>query len=137
MPEPTPSKASIKGHPVHPMLIPFPIVLITAALVIDLVYSLNEDDAWASGWATASAWLLAGAAVTGSLATVAGATDCFGVKEVREHKVAKQHAIGNTAILTVTSLRVGRQLRQRGSVCGTSGSCTHSTTCRNGVRGGG
>ena len=32
------STASIAGHPVHPMLIPFPIAFFVATLVCDLVF---------------------------------------------------------------------------------------------------
>ena len=32
------STASIAGHPIHPMLIPFPVVFMVTALVTDLVF---------------------------------------------------------------------------------------------------
>lgn len=44
MTKPIPSKAAIKGHPIHPMLIPFPIVLIPAALAADVVYAVNDGE---------------------------------------------------------------------------------------------
>jgi len=84
------------------MLIPFPIALISAALVADVVYAVNEGEGWASGWATAAAWLLWGAVVMGALAALAGAVDFFGVGEVRAHEAAKRHAIGNAVILVLT-----------------------------------
>lgn len=102
MPEPIPSRAAIKGHPVHPMLIPFPITLISAALVADVVYALNEGERWAGGWATAAAWILWGAVLMGALAGLAGAMDYFSVREVREHKTAQRHGLGNSLILALT-----------------------------------
>ena len=51
MPNPK-STASIAGHPIHPMLIPFPIAFLVTAFVTDLA-------AWQSGnaaWAVASMW---------------------------------------------------------------------------------
>ena len=36
------STANIAGHPIHPMLIPFPIAFLVSAFVTDLVY-------WATG----------------------------------------------------------------------------------------
>jgi uncharacterized membrane protein len=32
------SKASIAGHPIHPMIIPFPLVLWTTSFVADVIY---------------------------------------------------------------------------------------------------
>jgi uncharacterized membrane protein len=34
-----PSTASIGGHPIHPMLIPFPIAFLSGAVVTDIVYT--------------------------------------------------------------------------------------------------
>jgi uncharacterized membrane protein len=33
-----PSTASIKGHPIHPMLVPFPIAFLVGTLATDLVF---------------------------------------------------------------------------------------------------
>lgn len=40
------SKIKIFGHPVHPMLIAFPVALYTAAMVCFLVYNGNADPFW-------------------------------------------------------------------------------------------
>jgi uncharacterized membrane protein len=53
MPNPK-STAQIAGHPVHPMLIPFPIACFVLALVSDLAFWRTSNDFWA----TASLWLL-------------------------------------------------------------------------------
>lgn len=48
------STASIAGHPIHPMLIPFPIAFFVATFVRDLIYWQTASTAWA----TAGIWLL-------------------------------------------------------------------------------
>ena len=48
------STAKLGGHPIHPMLIPFPIVCFIGVLVTDIVFLNNHDP----GWATASRYLL-------------------------------------------------------------------------------
>jgi uncharacterized membrane protein len=48
------STASIAGHPLHPMLAPFPIAFFVATAACDLVFSRTE----APFWASASFWLL-------------------------------------------------------------------------------
>ena len=40
------SKIKIFGHPLHPMLIPFPVAFYTGALVCYIVYSSNHDAFW-------------------------------------------------------------------------------------------
>ena len=37
------SKVKIAGHPIHPMLVAFPVAFYTATLVCYLVYNSNED----------------------------------------------------------------------------------------------
>lgn len=40
------SKVKIAGHPVHPMLVPFPIAFYTATLFSFVVYALGGDPFW-------------------------------------------------------------------------------------------
>ena len=87
------STAKIGDHPIHPMLIPFPIVFFVSTFVADLVYLSNDD----AGWARASVWLL-GAGLVGALAAaLAGFADFFGDKRVSKIGDAWQHMIGNLA----------------------------------------
>jgi uncharacterized membrane protein len=41
------STASIAGHPLHPMLIPFPVVFLVTAFVTDLVFWSTGYEIWA------------------------------------------------------------------------------------------
>jgi uncharacterized membrane protein len=89
------STAKIGGHPIHPMLIPFPIVCFIGAFVTDVVYSRNLD----SGWATASHWLLIVGLVMAALAAVAGLTDFFGDKRVQSGDAIKHMLANVTAVV--------------------------------------
>src|SRR5205809_7344311 len=40
------SRASIGGHPIHPMLIPFPIGLLVFSLIADLIYLWRGNPVW-------------------------------------------------------------------------------------------
>jgi uncharacterized membrane protein len=40
------SKASIGGHPIHPMLIPFPIGLLVFSLIADVIYLWRGNSVW-------------------------------------------------------------------------------------------
>jgi len=90
------STAQIGGHPIHPMLIPFPIVCFIGALVTDIVFLNNHDP----GWATASRYLLAVGLVMAALAAVAGLTDFMGDDRIRGMGDALKHMLANvTAVV--------------------------------------
>src|SRR5690349_14456035 len=94
MPNPK-SAASIFGHPVHVMLVPFPIAFFVAALGCDVVFwnTLNAS------WATAAAWLLGGGLVMAALAAIAGLTDFLSEPRIRALNDAWQHMIGNVVLV--------------------------------------
>jgi len=95
----TESRVAISGHPVHPMVVPFPIALLSSAFVADLAF-------WATRrpfWAQTSSWLTRAGAVTGALAAVAGATDFLSIEKAREHRAGRIHAVGNAAALLLAT----------------------------------
>jgi uncharacterized membrane protein len=89
------STARIGTHPIHPMLVPFPIVCFIGALVTDIVFLNNHDH----GWATASRYLLAIGLVMAALAAVAGLTDFFGEKRIQGSDAIKHMLANVTAVV--------------------------------------
>jgi uncharacterized membrane protein len=89
------STARIGGHPIHPMLIPFPIVCFIGALVTDIVFLSNSD----AGWATASKYLLGIGIVMALLAALAGLTDFFGDKRIQVSDAIKHMLANVTAVV--------------------------------------
>jgi len=85
------STASIAGHPIHPMLIPFPVVFLVTALVSDFVFWATDYEIWA----TASMWFLGAGIVMALVAALFGFTDFFGDSRIRDISDAWQHLIGN------------------------------------------
>ena len=73
------STASIAGHPIHPMLVPFPIAFFVGAFVTDLVFWRT---AWPF-WSAASFWLLSGGLVMAALAAVVGLIDVLSEPRIR------------------------------------------------------
>ena len=65
MPNPR-STAQIAGHPIHPMLIPFPIAFFVSTFVADLVYWQTSSAASAN----ATVWLLGAGLVMAALAAI-------------------------------------------------------------------
>jgi uncharacterized membrane protein len=96
------STAQIAGHPLHPMLVPFPIAFLIATFVSDVVYRVTGD----LFWPRVSFWLLVGALVMAALAALAGFTDFLGERLLRAASVAWFHMIGNVTavVLSLISL---------------------------------
>lgn len=90
-----PSTVAIAGHPLHPLIVTFPIAFLTGALATDLGYWFTDD----SFWARASFWLLIGGLVTGVLAAVTGMSDFLKIDRVRQHSAGWAHMVGNVAAL--------------------------------------
>lgn len=101
MPTPTAtnprSTASIAGHPLHPMLIPFPIAFFVAAFVCDLAFWQMGD----AFWATASLWLIGAGLVMAVLAAVVGATDVLSEPRIQGLSDAWLHAGGNVVAVVI------------------------------------
>ncbi len=91
------STASIAGHPIHPMLIPFPIAFFVGTFVCDIVYWQTANAAWA----TATPWLLGAGLVMAALAAIAGATDVFGDTRIRALNDAWWHAGSNVLVVLI------------------------------------
>jgi uncharacterized membrane protein len=95
------SKARIAGHPIHPMLVPFPIVCFTGALLTDIAYASSANMMWANF----SAWLLAVGMAMGVLAALAGLVDFIGNRRVRAQRPAWPHMLGNIVVLVLVHSR--------------------------------
>ena len=91
------STASIAGHPIHPMLIPFPIAFFVSTFVCDLVYWQTASAAWA----TAAMWLLGAGVIMAALAAVAGLTDVLGEPRIRALNDVWWHAGGNVVAVLI------------------------------------
>ena len=63
--------AKLGTHPLHPMLIPFPVAFLVGALVTDLAFIATSDNFWAR----ASMWLIGAGVLMALVAAVAGFTD--------------------------------------------------------------
>ena len=91
------STAQIGGHPIHPMLIPFPIACLVGAFVTDLIFLVSGD----RGFATASHWLIGFGIGTALLAAVFGLIDYMGDDRIRRLGHALQHMMANVAAVVV------------------------------------
>jgi len=96
MPNPK-STAQIAGHPIHPMLIPFPIAFFVGTFVCDLVFWQTNSPASAN----AAPWLLGAGLVMAALAAVMGLIDVFGDQQIRQLSTVWWHASANVLVVLI------------------------------------
>jgi uncharacterized membrane protein len=86
------------GHPVHPMLIVFPLGLLSTAVIFDVIYLVTTN----GEFAIVSFWAIAGGLVGGLLAAVFGLVDWLAIpKGTRAKSVGLTHGIGNVVIVAL------------------------------------
>ena len=98
-----PSTVAIAGHPIHPLLVTFPIAFLSAVLFTDLGYWLTRD----LFWARASAWLIGAGIITGLVAAATGMMDFLKIDRVRQHNAGWFHMVGNVAALAISLINLG------------------------------
>lgn len=106
------STAQIGGHPIHPMLIPFPIVCFVLTFITDIAYTRTHDASWAS----ASNWLLAVGLVMAALAAVAGLTDFLGDDRIRRLGDALKHMLANVTAVVLELVNLVLRWRDAGFI---------------------
>jgi uncharacterized membrane protein len=89
------STAHIAKHPIHPMLVPFPIVCFVGTLVTDIAYASTAEMMWANF----SAWLVSIGLIMGVLAALAGLIDFLSNRLIRAQRPAWPHMLGNILVL--------------------------------------
>ncbi len=92
------STVAIAGHPIHPLLVTFPIGLLVAAFATDVGYFLTRDPFWAR----ASIWLIGAGFITAVIAASTGIMDYIRIDRVRKRTAGQAHLILNVTVLLAT-----------------------------------
>ena len=92
------SPASIGGHPIHPMIIPFPIALWVFSLVADIIYLWRGNPVW-KDWI--AFYTLLGGIIMAAVAAVPGLIDWLSISDKSVVKIANWHARLNVIALLV------------------------------------
>ena len=88
------TRLKLAGHPIHPMLIVFPLGLFSAGFLFDVVYLLGRDAVFAD----VAFWTITVGIVGGLLAAVFGLIDFLGEPRIRALNDARWHAGGNVPL---------------------------------------
>jgi uncharacterized membrane protein len=127
-----PSRASIMGHPLHPILVPLPIASLVGAFVSDVAY-LRTGDRF---WARASKTLLATGLLTGLAAAPLGMLDFASLPHARKPIDGWIHGIGNAAVLGLAAANLaGRRGDGERAIAGSDVLLSATTAALLGVSG--
>lgn len=100
------SRARLFGHPIHLVLISFPLGLLTTSVVFDVVYLLTGDEKWAE----ISFWMIAAGVIGGLVAAVFGLIDWLAIPSgTRAKSVGLWH--GGVNVVMVALFTSSRLLR--------------------------
>jgi uncharacterized membrane protein len=101
------SPASIKKHPVHPMLVALPIGLWVFALVCDTVRAAGGNTVWQ----TVAIYCIAGGIVGALLAAIPGLIDYFSIDEAAMRRIANLHMALNLGALVIFAINLWLRFR--------------------------
>ena len=90
------SRAKFLGHPIHQMLIVFPLGLLATGVIFDIIYLITDNPTMA----TVAFWMIAAGIVGGILAMPFGWIDWFAIPSgTRAKSVGLRHGLGNGVVL--------------------------------------
>lgn len=99
----TDSKVAIAGHPVHAMLVSFPIAMTMCTLGADAFYWWTGD----AFWARAALWAIGMAFLMGVLAGVAGTVELLLVAGIRRRSASWTHFVIAMTLLAILGANWG------------------------------
>jgi uncharacterized membrane protein len=92
------TRFKVLGHPVHPMLIVFPLGLLASAVIFDVLYLVSEN----AELATAAYWVMAAGIVGDVAAAIFGLIDWLAIpKTTRARRIGAIHGAGNAVVLVL------------------------------------
>lgn len=95
------SRAKLLGHPIHQMLIVFPLGLLAMAVIFDL-FTLTLGDGY---WSEVAFWMIAAGVVTGLIAAPFGTIDWMAIPPgTRAKRVGAIHGVGNVVVVALFAL---------------------------------
>ena len=97
---PIPSRMAIRGHPLHPAMVHFPVAALLGLIATDLAFLLTAD----AFWARASLWLAGVGALGGFLAGIVGMLDLLSVRQNRRLVSGWSHGLLAIMLLSLASL---------------------------------
>lgn len=97
------STVQIFGHPIHPIIVIFPVAFLSAVAGTDLAYWLVGGEFWAE----ASFWLIGAGLVSAIAAAITGMADFIRIPRARQRRAGWAHMGLNVGVLGLTMVNFG------------------------------
>lgn len=92
------SRAKLLGHPIHPMLIPFPLGLLATSVAFDVIHLVSGNGRWAD----IAFWMIAAGIIGGLAAAPFGTIDWLAIpSDTRAKGIGAVHGLGNVIVLVL------------------------------------
>src|SRR5687767_1226650 len=101
------TRASIRHHPIHPMLIVFPIALWVGSLICDAIYHFGSGNLF---WKDMAFYMIAGGIVGALAAAIPGFIDYLGLTERKARRIATIHMVLNLIVVALFIFNLGLRL---------------------------
>jgi uncharacterized membrane protein len=90
------SKAKLAGHPIHPMLIVFPLGLLATSFIFDIIRMASDSPSLGP----VSFYMIAAGVIGGLVAAVFGLVDWLAIpRDTRAWRIGLLHGIGNVVVV--------------------------------------
>jgi uncharacterized membrane protein len=101
------SPASLKKHPIHPMLVGLPIGLWVFALVCDVMHAATGNTVWQ----TVAIYCIGGGIVGAVVAALPGLIDYFSIDEAAMKRIANFHLVLNLGAVVIFAMNLWLRFR--------------------------
>jgi uncharacterized membrane protein len=92
------ARAKLFGHPIHQILIVFPLGLLSTAVIFDVIHLVTGSPHWAE----VSFWMICAGIVGGLAAALFGLVDWLGIPAgTRAKRVGLLHGVGNVVVVVL------------------------------------
>ena len=111
------SRAKLLGHPLHPILIPFPLGLLITSFIFDIVYLITGN----AIFSVVAFWMITAGVIGGLIAAVPGVIDWLAIPHgTRARSIALWHLLSNVVAIVLFALswliRIGAPPAQTGAI---------------------
>src|SRR5678815_2411826 len=101
------TRATVAEHPIHPMLIPFPIALWIFSLASDLIFLFGFGG---PGWKDVALYTMIGGIIGGLAAAIPGYVDYRALTDPVTVRLAQMHMVINVGLVLLFTVNAGLRI---------------------------
>jgi uncharacterized membrane protein len=92
------ARAKLLGHPIHQMLIVFPLGMLGGSIIFDIAYLVRRSGTWGD----VAFWMIAAGVISGLVAALFGAIDWLAIPGgTRAKRIGMLHGVGNVIVVAL------------------------------------